>query len=370
MERLSTAAAPALPDAIKQRQRALSPHLEQFRQWSSQIQDPNDVPHFAELAGRPMDLGCWERAVLKQTYGPRRPDRRAFGLMAEGVAYQCRCLHVLGLFTYGPMPSPEELPQFLDQLVDDVAVGMALTDELQWKIDAMISDGHLADAKPVTDFRNKILQCLKDLQARVGAAELEQAQRRVESFVAPESRLGQATHDDRPSAPAFLEEQEPEAHTWVAYGEGKPEPEPEPKPEPPPPVPEVTVPVPDRRVAAVPRLRQLLYVLAALALVYLAVALPRGGERALPRLKLEQFSHVEAVHRITARPPSLYVILHPDRWRELTPAERRELVTEVGRVAEGAGYSGAHLRISGGASVGQWLRKGGVKLWARPAEAT
>ncbi len=75
-------------------------------------------------------------------------------------------------------------------------------------------------------------------------------------------------------------------------------------------------------------------------------------------------------NRGKARPPSLFVTLHPDRWRELSPAERRDLVTQIGRIANGVGYSGAHVRTDGGPSVGQWLRKTGVQLWARPAGAT
>ena len=188
MVRPMTAAAAEAPEAVQLRRQALSPFLEQFREWSSQLQDPQAVPCFAEIAARPIDLGCWERSVLQQACAAERADGRALEMLAEGVAYQVKSLGVLGLFTHGPMPPPGELLQFLDQLVTDVAVGIALADELQWEIDDMISGGQLANAKPLSDFRNKILQCLAELKERVGAAELEQAEKRAPTFVAFELR--------------------------------------------------------------------------------------------------------------------------------------------------------------------------------------
>jgi hypothetical protein len=119
------------------------------------------------------------------------------------------------------------------------------------------------------------------------------------------------------------------------------------------------------------RLKQLLYLLAALAMLYGLVTLPRVVDTdRLPVLTLEQFAHLEAVQRIQARPPSLFVTLHPEGWRQLTPAERRDLITQIGRIAEGVGYFGAQVRTEDGPSVGQWLSKTGVQLWAPSAGAT
>ena len=50
-------ALPEIPEAVQLRHQTLSPFLEQFREWSGQLQDPEAIPHFAEIAGRSMDLG-------------------------------------------------------------------------------------------------------------------------------------------------------------------------------------------------------------------------------------------------------------------------------------------------------------------------
>ena len=362
MERLKTPTAPRTDSAVQLRHQALAPFLEQFREWSSQLRDPRTIPHSAEIAAHPMDLGCWERSVLQQACAADSRDGRAVELLAEGVAYQARCLYVVGLFTHGPMPPPSELPQFLDQLVTDVAVGMALADELQREINEMISDGRRANTKPLSEFCDKIVRCLAELRERVGAAELEQAERRVATLVAIDLRAEQAS---RKQAARLLEE-ELEAPSWAAFGSGRPEPESPPQPV------EDETPVPAERPAATLRsqVRPLLYVLAALTVLYGLVMLPRIGGDRLPVLTLEQFAHLEAVQRIRARPPSLFVTVRPDRWHQLSPAERRDLVTEIGRIANGVEYSGVHVRTTGGPSVGQWLKKTGVQIWARPAGAS
>ncbi len=357
MVRPTTAAAAEAPEAVQLRRQALSPFLEQFREWSSQLQDPQAVPCFAEIAARSIDLGCWERSVLKQACADERPDRRALEMLGEGVAYQVRSLDLLGLFTHGPMPPPAELPQFLDRLVTDVAVGMALADELRWEVDDLISRGQLVHAKPLSEFRNKIVKCLDELKERVGATELEQAEQRAPTFLALERRPAPEWE------PPQLEE-DAEVPTWAAFGPGRPEPALPPQPKPRDSTPASTaLPTADGR----PRIKPLLYALAALTLLYGVITLSRPPEPQLAVLSLERFSHLPAVQRIKARPPSLFVTLHPDRWSELSAAERQELLAQIGRIASGVGYSGAHVRTDRGASVGQWMSKTGVRLLNHPA---
>ena len=79
---------PKIPQAVQLRHRALSPFLEQFREWSSQLRDPHAVPFFAEIADRSIDLGCWERAVLKQTCAAERADRRPLGRFASQLSLE------------------------------------------------------------------------------------------------------------------------------------------------------------------------------------------------------------------------------------------------------------------------------------------
>ena len=97
----ASATLPPVPEAEQLRHQALSPFLGQFREWVSQLQEPQGIPHFAEIAARPIDLGCWERSVLKQTCAHELPDPRSVELLAECVAYQAKIGQVLGVFSHG-----------------------------------------------------------------------------------------------------------------------------------------------------------------------------------------------------------------------------------------------------------------------------
>ena len=102
-----------------------------------------------------------------------------------------------------------------------------------------------------------------------------------------------------------------------------------------------------------------------LLLTYAIVILPRL-ERTTPAvLTIESFVHLEAVERIVARPPSLYVRLDAQIWRSASAAEKQELLEQIGRIADQNGYLGVRARIDGRAHVGQWLKRTGVRVIER-----
>jgi hypothetical protein len=118
------------------------------------------------------------------------------------------------------------------------------------------------------------------------------------------------------------------------------------------------------------RTRILLGVLAASLVVYAGFLVLTREEAPPPKLKLEQFRHLEAVQSVTARPPSLFVKIGQPSWSGLTAEERRQLIDELGRIAGEAGYAGVQVQTVDGATVGQWLRKTGTRLSPDPDVAT
>ena len=82
----------------------------------------------------------------------------------------------------------------------------------------------------------------------------------------------------------------------------------------------------------------------------------------LPILTERNIPQSTAILELIARPPSLYVEVDVVEWKALSSAERRQLVKEVGEVADASGYTGVQFRDTNGSSVAQWLRSQGVWL--------
>jgi len=84
-------------------------------------------------------------------------------------------------------------------------------------------------------------------------------------------------------------------------------------------------------------------------------------------LTLTDLPRSVAIHRVVARPPSLYLDVDAGSWDRLTPGERVDLVERVGAAARAAGYTGALFRTAGGAGVAQWMKTGGARVFDRTA---
>jgi hypothetical protein len=110
----------------------------------------------------------------------------------------------------------------------------------------------------------------------------------------------------------------------------------------------------------------MLYVLAGLLVFLALMTIPRlNAPEIPPELTLKRFSHLEAVRRISARRPSLYVVLDGSAWQAATPDEKSRLLEEIGQIADQAGYNGMRARTQGAGTVGQWLKKTGVRVIQR-----
>ena len=369
----------ALAGAAERRRDALAPQFDVVLHFAAHV-DPDDIPHTSQLAGQLVELGSWERQTLKRGGAS---DGRARMLLAECLAYQVKCHELDDLFESGPLPPPGELRSFLDRLVTTVAVGRALMEQLQRDLNRLIGNGKLAEAKSLSALRTKVVQCVSSLEQRLGDNDLQQVQPRVAWLIDEETEAQaeaeveveiEVAVEHRPREPVeeLLEEAEPEVAGWASYREAE---QPREGELPPWLNEEVAGPAAGRSAAGASedvgriRVKQLLMLLAVMIALYAVVMYPRLSRPAGPPiLTLQQFSHLEIVRGITARPPSLFVRLDAEGWRSSPPAARRELLVEIGIIVEAAGYSGFHARTSDGVTVGQWMKSGGVQLTARPVD--
>lgn len=366
------------------RYRALAPLIEQF---SLDDEAGRQIPATVTVAGHEVQLGRWERATLREANGRSAgagPDDES-RLVIECIAFQARLQELLQVFEHGPMPGPSDLPEFLDRLVTDVAVGLALQEELQRALNRLVLAGQQDHAKHLSSYRQRFTQGVSDLKTRVGADAAEQAEHRAETFVAPpqpvDRRRPVAFPDEKMEAaeaaepraeqpaPDLLEEQP----AWQPGG-GKPNPDPRPEweracwdalgAEPAPP-PELVVEKKKRSIV-MPGLISLVV----LIVVWAAFILPGIRQTLPPVLTRAEFTHLEPVREVVARPPSLYAKMDVDLWRKMEPAARQAMLEEMGVIAEAAGYNGVHVATTDGITVGEWLKQGGAKLAVVPKGAT
>ena len=321
---------------------ALMPFLDQLGA-GGEIGGP-EVAATIAVGGYELELGDWERSVLsKAEPGANGGSAVRTRLLAEGLAFQAKCHRLEERFEKGPMPAPHELDRFLDGLVTDAAVGLALQKELQREIDRMVCSGRLSHAKSLTGFRNKIVHFSSGLKIRIGKDAFGRAEERAECLVTPPEKT-------EVLRPALLEEQAEAPTPYKARTEY----------------------APARPVKSVSphRTKRLFYVLCVVTAIYGAVIIPIFRTHEPPALTLTELGGIRAVQSVEARPPSLYVTMDAHDWNAMSSAERREVLQQMADIADAVDYFGIHVRTSDGAPVGEWLKKTGVRLYATTPSAT
>lgn len=333
---------PDSPSAIHERRRAIRPYLERIDpgpEKKSGAEPANRIP----VENRFIELNTWEWSVLSRGL-QQGVDEEATEVpidgwprrLAECVAFQARYLTHLSRIEDEPPLAPRELAALRAELLTDAAVGLALQEELQRDVDNLVAVGNLDDAKKLTSFRHKIGQSVGRLKEIVGEEGFRAAEARAAEMVLPAPKqprlrraVGSGEADELPQ----------QYRREMAYG-------------------------PVRHLEAVPknRVKPLLLVLAAVAIVGGIVWGATRGVEGPPPVPEEIFLQIEGVRKVAVRPPSLFVTVDADRWQELSSSKRKEMVNKVGEIASRSGYQGAHFRTRDGAAVAQWLRKTGVRL--------
>jgi len=345
------------------RQKILRPYFPLLQDWLEHDLDSTEIPQAAEMEGRRVELGAWERKQFKSYRASPalglKPDMQ---LVIEGVAFQFCAQKLQQCFESGPMPQPADLPRFLDGLVDQLAAGMALQVLLQESIDAQIQQGRMPEAKQISEFRTLIVQQVGGLKDRVGNLEVQRAEKTSQPLIhAPAEGLPDPGPTREPKKVELFQEQADELPKWASFAEEE--------------VPEETglppwlhdaVAQPEQAARPAPtstaRVKPMLIVLAVLLGVYALVMWPRLDNNLPPELTERDFARFEAVRILRARPPSIFIVVDGTLWDQATPEAKLEMVEGMGAVAGQAGYSGIHIRADQGRVVAEWLKSTGARI--------
>lgn len=322
-----------------ERRVALAPYVDFLI--SSVGANPEEPPEAIANCG--LELERWEMdAVMRGVHGARSGGNGWEASLAEGVALHAKFLsEIAQIETEEPLP-PEQWKQVRTQLIWTGAIALALMDEIQFAVDAMVLSGNVKQAKKVSAFRNKLSRLSGQIEERVGEKAYRQAASLAKELVAPAEAL-------TPAPPRLKEE-----------AEGPP--------------------LPARyehqtRVSAVQhieikestsRTKPLLIAFASVIVLWMVLVAPRFLRSELPTLTKGELAFSPAIQTVTARPPSLFLVVDGAAWEGMPSDQREELVREVGRTAEAAGYTGVNLRLDSGGTVGQWSVNRGVQLLERP----
>ena len=343
----STQVACGTGDALNpaaERRRTLAPYLARLAVASTAQQAEPAVPESLPVEGASLELDPWERRVLQQFHGGTDTKGRPWpGLVAEGVAFRAKCLARAAQLEPDAEPqAPQHRAGLVDELIHDAAVGLALMQELQQTIDRLIHESELKIAKGLTDFRNVVGQSVGTMRKLLGSEAFAAATTRAPALVSPPPKEPARAEEPKRKAPEqFKKDLAP-------------------------------VRVVSRRMV---RRNLTLWLLMGVLLLSIAgwvvtFVLTRTSYVPPPVLTADQFRHVESFRGVTARPPSLYVMLDAEGWTRMSPQRRREVLDEIGGIAARAGYVGVHARTTDSVPVGQWLKARGVRLFAPPTGGT
>ncbi len=322
----SRAGNPASRQAARRRE-ALGLHIEQIVEAHRSGSDLREA-----LAG--LDLDHWELDQLRKGLSGESTPLR--DLVLEGVAFRNKCRTDIG---WGPgiqQLSVRELEDFRSTLITDATLGVALLEETQRAVNALIRNGEMGVVKKLTTFRNKIGQSVNDLKGIIGEKGNAEAATNSESMVEPEEQA------------SWTERESPAPDSMPAESRGASRPR-----------------VVIRRTAAAAEkshVKPLLMLLGLAVIVWGVFILPELGGKTIPALTLDDISPRSEIRRMVAKPPSLFIELDGPAWRALSREDRQALVDDIGRTASAAGYNGAQFRLEDGTTAAQWLREKGGKL--------
>jgi hypothetical protein len=318
-----------------ERRGALGPYLDHL---SASLREAGDAdgPSFPPR----LDLDRWEATTVEQ--GLRGDAGEAGGweyLLAEGVALQAKFLVEAEQWQDDPQAQPELLEQLRAQMEQTAAIGVALQTEIQRVVDAMIVGGDMNRAKRLTNFRNKLGHLVADIAERIGAEAHARALIQAEGLVSPLKM--QTASRPRIKEP---EREPPKQAKFDKYANVK-----------------LATSIEVRRKRP-NRARPLLVVFAVSLAAWAIFIAPRMFRTEIPELSRAELSFSPAIQQVTARPPSLYLVVDRAEWRGMTTAQRQDLTLQVGQTAEAVGYTGVNIRYDDGTTVASWTVRQGPKL--------
>jgi hypothetical protein len=322
---------------VSERRTALAPYVHHLAQICEPPAESVDAAHPAVVPS--LDLDGWERKALGRALEATAGAQDAWEtLLAEGVAVQSKFLAETSCLQ-GDQPLPPDMWEKLrNQMTQTAAIGLALMEEIQRVVDAMILGGDMGQAKKLTGFRNKIGQVVSQAKEQVGTKAYEHAEALAAEMVMP--------LEQQPQAKRRLEEPD----------EGPPQ--------------QIKL----NRHAGAPlgtileakearsRIRPLATVFVVALAAWCILVAPRFFRAELPVLTPQDLPLPPEVQEVIARPPSLFLVVDGAAWGRMPRESREALVQQVGRIAEEAGYVGVQFRNAKGTSVARWSLARGASL--------
>lgn len=339
----------ATANPLQNRSAVLKPYLEKL---SALDQLPDSGrPYRINIGAKHLQLEPWERDAILASL--QEGSDAGDSLLADGVALQAKSLAGLKKLEGDEPPSAEEVQGIHSTLQLDAALGFFLMAELQKQIDQLILGGNLERAKKLTRYRHKLNRSVSGLKDFIGEAALEQAETLATGLAEQPEPSRQARGNAEPSedveALLKLEQelnlQQEQPPDWNVE----------------PPLPahlQIQTKEPPRSWG-----KPLAGVLGLVIAVWIVlVGWPTATNQPIPEFALTDFQGVPAIRQVAARPPSLFVQVDSQAWRELNDAERQQVVHSVSEIISPAGYRGALFTNAQGKTVAQWLRETGIRL--------
>lgn len=292
-----------------------------------------------------LELDSWESRVVDIALGESCEAEVGDAddwpsLVVEGIAFMDKAAEDMSLLETSEAIPAETVTTLHARLMTDGAIGLALMEELQRAVDTLVVMGRIDDAKKLTGFRNRIGHPVSRIKETVGPVAHQAAERLATRMVPDQQALRRvvAKPDARVARPAQQTfARRASASAQPARAEMSFEKTPN-------------------------RTKPMLMILGVLIIVWAVFILPLLNRPELPILTQEQIPESEAIRAVAARPPSLFVELDARAWNRMSDAERRQLIADVGQVAQASGYTGALFREADGSSRAQWLKQRGVLL--------
>jgi hypothetical protein len=337
----------AEPDVSScKRDEALAPFFAQLAARDFTEDDDPSISLSISVGGQVLTLDPWERKVVEKFGSGVDAEGWLWPkLVTQGLAFEAKCLSGSGRLETDEELPPEKKAELVDELITVASAGLAVFAELQSSINRLIGDGRMGDAEHLGNFRNRVGQSVALTRNLLGGDAFARAEAGSAGMLAAPVRTAtkdtSAESDSRRPAPTQFKRD----------------------------------PAPTRMVhRSVVKKRTLVWPLLAVLVVCLAVwigvTVTRSSYVAPPELTIEQFRHVEAIRKVEAKRPSVFVKLDRTAWSRIPREEQQDVIREIGIVAERAGYSGAQVWTTDGTAVGRWLKKTGARLATATGEGS
>jgi len=330
-----------------QRERALNPYLEKLQAWNEADGGPAELdrPALIRVGERAVTIRPWERARIREAFGPDRESRPWTALLAQGVALLTKTLVDVEQLRRDPHLPLETLYRLQAGLMLDTAIGMALLRETQDAIDRLVFSGDVEQAKQFSEFRHKLVRMVNEIKQLLSATEREQAES-LSGASAPAEAPGEpGPGDPLKRLSGAIEAVEDQPTGWAAIRKRRRR------------IPSAVV-LPVRVPTRTEILGVMLFV--ALAAWVVLVQVPAEMVEKPKQLTRWATSRPDLFEQFDARPPSLFATLAPDAWDSLSNSGRHDLLKNLAGLAKDYGYTGVLIRDAQGRPVAHWLEVSGA----------